>query len=112
MTGDLFNAAEGQRRAEEGQAVVAANHKRAVAELADEFLAHLRSIAPEPGSMDTLRATGYTPPADAHRNSIGAAIARLSRAGLIECVGVARSERASMQAGKLYLWKLADGGGA
>lgn len=107
MTGDLFNAAEGQRRAEEGQAVVAANHKRAVAELADEFVAHLRSIAPEAGSMDTLRASGYTPPEGMARNAVGAAIARLSRAGLIECVGVARSERASMQAGKIFLWRLA-----
>lgn len=109
---DLFDMAESQRRAEEGQELVASNNRRAVDDVADAFLAHLRDIAPDAGSMDSLRASGYEPPEGMHRNAIGSAIGRLSRAKLIEPAGVTRSARAPMACGKIYTWRLAEGGGA
>ncbi len=106
----LFDPDESQRRAERGQERVARRNAAAVAAIQSAFLRHLRDIAPEPGSLDSLRASGFELPTLTHANAIGAAIGDLARRGVIECVGVARGQRPRAHRAKIYLWRLAEGG--
>lgn len=107
-----FDAASSQQAAEDGQRAVAARNADAIAEIQRGFIQHLRAIAPEAGSMDSLRASGYELPELTHANAIGSAIAQLARAGVIECVGVDRGKRPRAHRAKIYTWRLTDGGGS
>ena len=115
MSDRLFDAREGRRRAERGQERVARANGSSVAMIARGFLEHLRAIHPQPGSMDTLRASGFEMPPVRSFNAIGSAIGGLSRAGLIVPVGVTRGSRPEAHRAKICLWRLAEdleGGGA
>jgi len=103
-----FDPDESQRRAERGQERVARRNSEAIADIQRAFIRHLRDIVPEPGSLDTLRASGYELPAVSSPNAIGAAIADLSRRGVIRCVGVTRGARPAAHCAKIYLWRLAE----
>ncbi len=105
---DSLDAGESQRRAERGQERVASRNLAAVGEIQRAFLQHLRAIAPEPGSLDSLRAAGFELPPLTHINAVGAAIGGLCRRGLIECVGVARGQRPRAHRAKIYLWRLKE----
>ena len=110
MTAPLFAPDESQRRAERGQERVAGRNAAAVAQIQRAFLRHLRDIAPEPGTLDSLRASGFELPTVTHTNAIGSAIGGLVRRGLIVCVGVTRGQRPRAHSSKLYMWRLAEGG--
>lgn len=104
----LFDPDESQRRAVNGQKRVGRKNAAAVAKIQRAFLQHLRDIAPAPGSLDSLRASGFELPKLSHANAIGSAIGDLSRRGMIECVGVARGQRPRAHRAKIYLWRLTE----
>jgi len=104
----LFAPHESQRRAERGQERVARKNAEAIADIQRAFVKHLREIAPEPGSLDSLRASGYELPPLTSPNAVGAAIGDLSRRGVIRCVGVVRGQRPAAHCAKIYLWRLAE----
>lgn len=106
----LFDPDESQRRAVNGQKRVGRKNAAAVAKIQRAFLQHLRDIAPEPGSLDSLRASGFKLPELSHANAIGSAIGDLSRRGVIVCVGVTRGQRPRAHRAKIYLWRLTEGG--
>lgn len=97
----------GEQLALIGQSKTEHANSEAISAIGAAFLEHLRARAPEPGSMDTLRDSGFQLPAMTSNNVVGAAISRLAGAGLIRTVGVTRSTHPESHGGKLYQWRLA-----
>jgi len=106
MNNMLFDFAKGAQLSIDGQRLVAAKNPEAAATIRREFLRHLKDIDPQPGSVDTLRLSGFQMPAMSNQNAIGASIGSLARKKLIECVGVVRGSRTSAHAGKMFTWRL------
>lgn len=98
----------GEELAQRGQRRAARANVESIEVIKQAFVAHLRNIAPAPGSVDTLRGSGFTMPHLTSGNAVGTAINQLARARVIRRASVVRSTRPEAHGGWMRTWFLAN----
>ena len=98
----------GEELAQRGQRKAARANVESVEIIKQAFVEHLRNIAPAPGSIDTLRGSGFTMPHLTSGNAVGTAINQLARARVIRRASVVRSTRPEAHGGWMRTWFLAS----
>jgi len=108
----VFDFAKSKKLAIDGQQRTAATNQQATKQIQQAFLRLLAERGTAGGTIDDLRRSGFKMPEMGSSNTVGAAVGALSRRGLIEAVGLAKSSRPVAHSAKLFVWKLTTRGGA